>query len=295
MIGNRLNAYKKKSTYIYRLSNRSTMEILDVYNTNYKLIQSIFSSRLKVQILLSVLSGPKQLSELREVTKSTSQAIIPKIRSLERLSLLEQQDHGYVITPVGRILVTKIGDLVVTLGELMQHREFWATHDIEGIPHPFLYQIGDLIASDVKYDTTDDMFHVYTHFVTILQQAAYIHGISSVMSAPVADVISERVVAGIPVELVVNRTVAESLMQEPFAGKVQKLRPYEQFKIWVVDEPLRIGITVTDKYLSLGLNKQVSGVYDSSADMYSTDPTARDWAERLFQYYRSRSVLLKFA
>jgi predicted transcriptional regulator len=271
------------------------MDSLDIYNANYKLIQAIFSSRLKVQILLSLLNGPKQLSELREITGSTSQAIIPKIRSLERLSLLEQQDHGYIITPVGRILTTKIGDLVLTLGELMQHREFWATHDIEGIPHPFLYQIGDLIGSDVKHDTTDDMFHVYTHFVTILQQAAYIHGISSVMSAPVADVIAERVIAGIPVELVVSRSVAESLKQEPFAGKIQKLIPYGSFKIWVVDEPLRIGITVTDQYLSLGLNKQVSGVYDSSADLYSTDPKTREWAERLFHYYRSRAALLKFA
>jgi len=271
------------------------MEILDVYNANYKLIQAIFSSRLKVQILLSILTGPKQLSELREVTGSTSQAIIPKIRSLEHLSLIEQQDHGYIITPVGRILVTKIADLVLTLGELMQHREFWASHDIEGVPQPFLYQVGELIGSDVKYDTTDDMFHVYTHFVTILQKATYIHGISSVMSAPIADVIAERVVAGIPVELVVNRSIADSLKQEPFVGKIQNLVPYEQFKIWVVDEPLRIGITVTDKYLSLGLNKKVSGVYDSSADMYSTDPKARDWAERLFQYYRSQATLLKFA
>ncbi|OPY35574.1 MAG: hypothetical protein A4E35_02400 [Methanoregula sp. PtaU1.Bin051] len=239
------------------------------------------------------MEGPKQLSELRDVTGSTSQAIIPKIRSLERLSLIERQDHGYFITPVGRILATKIGDLVITLGELMQHREFWANHDIEGIPRSFLYQIGDLIDSDVKYDTTDNMFHVYTHFVTILQQAGYIHGISSVMSAAIADVLSERIVAGIPVELIVNRKVAESLMQEPFLSKVRSLVPYEHFKIWITDEPLRIGITVTDKHLSLGLNKQVSGVYDSSADMYSSDPQARDWAERLFLYYRDRAVLLE--
>jgi predicted transcriptional regulator len=270
------------------------MDPLDVYNTNYKLIQIIFSSRLKIQILLAVSTGPKLLSELRDVTGSTSQAIIPKIRGLERLSLIDQFDHGYRITPIGRILATKIGDFVMTIGELMQHREFWATHDIEGIPRPFLYQIGELFVSDVKFDTTESMFHVYTHFVTILQQAGFIHGISSVMSAEVADVLSERIIAGVPVELVVSRNVAESLMQEPFASKVQQLMPFEHFKIWIVDEPLHIGITVTDKHLSLGLNKQISGVYDSSADMYSTDPKARDWAERLFQYYRGRAVLLKF-
>ena len=269
------------------------MDPLDVYNTTYKQIQSIFSSRLKIQILLSVAEGSKQLSELREITGSTSQAIIPKIRTLERLSLIEPVDHGYAITPVGRVLATKIGDYVMTMGELMQHREFWATHDIEGIPQSFIYQIGDLINSEVKFDTTDNMFHVYTHFVSILQQAEYIHGISSVMNPQIADVLSERIVAGVPVELVVSHSVREGLIQEPFKDKILALQRYAHFKVWMVDEPLSLGITVTDKHLSLGLNKKSTAVYDSSADLYSSDPRARDWAERLFRYYRDRAALLE--
>jgi len=269
------------------------MEPLEVYNANFKLIQAIYSSRLKIQILLSVAHNPKTLSELREITGSTSQAIIPKIRRLEGLSLIEPVDHGYTITPVGRILVTKIEDFVMTIGELMKHQEFWATHDIEGIPKPFLYQIGDLISSDVKFDTTDNMFHVYTHFVTLLQQAAYVHGISSVMSPQIADVLAERIIAGTPIDLVVSRNVAEGLMQEPFLTKMKQLKAYQNFSVWMVEEPLHLGITVTDKILSLGLNSRANAVYDSSADMYSSDPQARDWAERLFQYYKNRATLMK--
>jgi len=269
------------------------MEPLEVYNKNYKLIQSIYSSRLKIQIMLAIAQGPKSLSELREVTGSTSQAIIPKIRSLERLSLIEPCDHNYTITPLGRIIVTKIGDFVVTFGELMQHREFWANHNIDGIPQPFLHTIGALFNSDVEFDTTDNMFHVYSHFITILQQSEYIHAISSVMSPTVADILSERIMAGIPTELIVSRNISEALLQEPFLSKIQQLKPYRHFKIWVVDEPLNLGLTVTDKHLSLGLNKNISNVYDSAADMFSTDITAREWAEQLFQYYRNRAVLLE--
>ncbi len=267
------------------------MDPLEVYNQTYKLIQSIYSSRLKVQILLSVATGPKPLAELRDVTGSTSQAIIPKIRSLERLSLIEPWEHGYAITTTGAILAAKIQDFVMTTGELIQHREFWAGHDMEGIPRPFLDRIGDLYVSEVKFDTTDNMFHVYTHFVTILQQAEHIHGISSVMSPQVADVLSDRIVAGIPVELVVSLTVARGLMQEPFLSKIRHLKSYKNFRIWVVNEPLNLGLTVTDKHLSLGLNKKIDNVYDSSADMYSDDPQALSWAESLFEYYRNRSKL----
>jgi len=268
------------------------MESLAVYNKTYKLIQSIYSSRLKIQILLSVAEGTKTLSELRDVTGSTSQAIIPKIRGLERLSLIEPLEHGYVLTSTGKIVASKIGDFVLTMGELTQHKEFWATHDIEGIPHPFLHGIGDLFDSEVKFDTTDQMFHVYSNFVRVLKEGSYIHGISSVMSAEVADVLVERVLAGVPVDLIVNRNIVGGLSQEPFASKIQVLRSFPHFHIWVTDEPLRIGITVTDKHLSFGLNKKETSSYDSSADMYSRDPRALAWAERLFQYYRERSTLL---
>jgi predicted transcriptional regulator len=270
------------------------MDSLAVYNKTYKLIQSIYSSRLKIQILLSVAGGTKTLAELREVTGSTSQAIIPKIRGLERLALIEPLEHGYVLTPTGKIVAAKIGDFILTMGELTQHKEFWAGHDIDGIPHPFLGEIGELYDSEVKFDTTSNMFHVYSSFVKVLREGSYIHGISSVMSPEVADVLMERVVAGIPVELVVNRTIVTGLSQEPFASKIETLHPYKHFRIWVTDEPLRVGITVTDKHLSFGLNKKEPSVYDSSADMTSSNPKAIAWAERLFRYYRDRSTQLPF-
>jgi len=268
------------------------MDSLVVYNQTYKLIQSIYSSRLKIQILLSVSDGTKTLSELRDVTGSTSQALIPKIRGLERLALIEPLEHGYVLTSTGKIIASKIGDFVLTMGELSQHKEFWAAHDIEGIPHPFLHWIGDLFDSEIKYDTTNNMFHVYSNFVKVLREGSYIHGISSVMSPEVADVLVERIIAGIPVDLIVNRTIVEGLGKEPFASKIQMLQPFKQFHIWVTDEPLRVGITVTDKHLSFGLNKKETNSYDSSADMVSSNPKAIAWAERLFSYYKDRSSLL---
>ena len=268
------------------------MEPLTVYNKTYKLVQSIYSSRLKIQILLSVFEGTKTLSELRDVTGSTSQALIPKIRSLEYLALIEAKEHGYVLTPIGKIIGSKIRDFILTQGELMQHRDFWATHDLEGIPQPFLQEIGDLISSDLTFDTTDNIFHVYSNYLSILAEASSIRGISSVMSAGLADALAGRVIAGIPIELIVNRTVAESLMQEPFISKLRSLVAYKHFQIWITDEPLRLGITVTDKKLSFGLNKKETGTYDSSADLNSSDPKALEWAQHLFQYYKERSTLL---
>jgi len=104
--------------------------------------------------------------------------------------------------------------------------------------------------------------------------------------------VAERVVAGVPVELVVNEQVTSLLGKEPYIGLVQKLTGYGNFKIWVTGEELRVGITVTDKYLSVGLFKNDSNLYDSSTDLFSQVPEAIRWGEDLFRYYRDHSVLI---
>jgi len=268
------------------------MNPLDSYEQYQKNIHSIFSSRLKIQILLTLLKEHPPLSRLREVTGSTSQALIPKIRSLESQMLIESRNYEYYLTPLGKAVATEVSNFVLLMSGITRHKEFWAIHDLSGIPDEFLQRIGELQDSEVKLDTQVDIMHVYSHFLKIVREAAYIHGISSIMSPGLAETVAERVVAGVPVELVVNKQVTSLLGKEPYIGQIKQLFKFQNFKIWVTSEDLKVGITVTDKYLSVGLFKNDSNLYDSSTDLFSQVPDAIGWGEDLFRYYRDRSVLL---
>jgi predicted transcriptional regulator len=76
---------------------------------------------------------------------------------------------------------------------------------------------------------------------------------------------------------------------------MQGLSGYSNFSVWVTGEKLRVGLTVTDKYLSLGLFKKDSHTYDSSTDLFSSDLRAIEWGEDLFRYYKERSARLDIA
>jgi predicted transcriptional regulator len=76
---------------------------------------------------------------------------------------------------------------------------------------------------------------------------------------------------------------------------MQGLAGYPNFSVWVTTEKLRVGLTVTDKYLSLGLFKKDTNLYDSSSDLFSSDPRAVEWGENLFRYYEGRSTRLDIA
>lgn len=271
------------------------MKVLDVYDTMMEEIQSIYRSRLQLQILLSLVEGNKTLADLREITGSTSQAIIPKIRILEASRYIGAVDYEYYLTPSGRIIATKIQDYVMATAVIHRNRDFFADHYLQGIPPHLLMSIGDLYDSAIISDTNVDIFNVFFNFVKMVNEGNRICILSPIGSPAHTDAIAKRVAEGIPVELVIGKDLAQHFYDPPYFEMVKKLTDrWKGFVIYVVDAPIRIGLTVTDSCLSLGLYKTDGITYDTTTDLFSKDPVAVAWAQRLFDYYKNQAKPLRF-
>lgn len=269
------------------------MNNLEVFERYNKAIQSIYGSRLMIQILLSADPKGTPLSTLREITGSTSQALIPKIRKLESLALVEPRGPGYGPTTLGSLIAQKIGDFSLTMGTLTAHLKFWEDHDLSTLPWPLLERIGDLLNAEIIYDTGTDILHVYYHYLQLISEANEIIGISAAMSPGLADALGGRIVQGIPVDLMVNSSVLSMLEKEPYRSQISALAAYDNFRVWITERPIGFGMTVTDSCISLGFYKRDAEIYDSSTDLFSRDPAAISWGRALFEQLRTESVLLQ--
>ena len=265
------------------------MDALCIYKKVQNEVQTIYRSRLQTQIFLSLNEGKQSLSQVRGITGSTSQAIIPLIRKFENDQLIEIKNHNYYLTSPGKVVTSNIADSIMTIGVVDRHKYFWSNHYLEGIPTYLLNEIRCLYNSKLISDTNTEIFNVYNNYLRILNEADHVFGVSSIMSTGHADVLSERVCEGIPVELIVTSNVAEQLRREPYVEKINALDGHTNFKLMVADENMRVGVTVTDKCLSLGLYKKDGVTYDTTTDLFSFDQMAVKWGERLFNYYRSRA------
>jgi len=268
------------------------MKPIDVYSRSKQEVQSIYRSRLQIQILLSLGEGAKTLSQLREITGSTSQAVLPKIRKLELNQFIETKNYEYTLTPLGQIVRLKIEDFVMSTAVIHEHREFWAGHYLDGIPQELLEGIGDLYDTKVIADTNVDIFNVYGNFVRMLAEADRIWILSPVTSLGHTDAVLKRVVEGAEVEMVITSDLAQQLATPPYRDKTREFSGYERGKIWVYQSPLKVGLTVTNKALSLGLYKRDTITYDTTTDLLSHDPKAIAWGDKLFAYFRDKSVRL---
>lgn len=137
---------------------RTMTGTLEIYDEFHDDLQTVFRSRLLTQVLLALGSGARSLSVLRDVTGSSSQALIPKLRQLEGLQYVEQVRGDYTLTPIGRLIEPEIERLVAVMGVLGRHREFWADHDIESIPRRFLDELPDLYNAMVIRDVEEDIY-----------------------------------------------------------------------------------------------------------------------------------------
>jgi predicted transcriptional regulator len=74
---------------------------------------------------------------------------------------------------------------------------------------------------------------------------------------------------------------------------MKQLLNYPNFKILVSKAPFRVGLTVTDKRISLGLFKKDGKMYDVGSDLVSIEPNAIAWGEKLFSFFKEQSVQLE--
>jgi len=264
-----------------------------VYGTIEDEIKSIYRSRLQTQILLSLLEENKTLLQLREITGSTSQAVIPKIRILESGQLVEEDGHNYRLTPMGKILTSKMQDYILAFGVFSKFKDFWARHHLKGIPEPLMKDIGDLIDSEIIRETIEDVNKVLFTYVRCLQGSKQAFVVSSMTSIELIDAVIERLSNGIPMEVVITRDLFVKLDKEPYIEKYFEMMRFSNFKLFVTEEYVRVGTTVTENFLSFGLYKKDGELFDLTEQLFCFDKKGLEWGKKFFQYYKDRSVLIE--
>jgi predicted transcriptional regulator len=248
-------------------------------------IQALFRSRLQIQILLALVDGNKTLAQLREITGSSSQALIPRIRKLESGNFIAISDYEYHLTPVGRLLSKKMQDIIRFKSITTKHKNFWHQHSSEEIPEKFLDTIGDLYNSEIIADTDINIFNVYFNFLKIIQEARHLYILTPIASPAHICAVMKRIGEGVYGEILVGEDLFRQISVSSDFDKIQELAKKTKSKIFILEKPPKLGLTVTDKHLSLGLYKK-DGVFDTTTDLFSIDEKAVHWGQMLYTHYR---------
>jgi predicted transcriptional regulator len=254
-------------------------------------LKAFTRSAVRMKTLLCLIEEDMDSGDLEKKIGTRASTILHTIKDLTEKELVIKSKRGYALTNVGRIQAMLLDDLVEAIVALDQHKEFWLTHDLSGIPPELQKKIGVLINSDLVTQEPADILKSHEYFLQKLVHAKEIYGVSPIIAPGHAEVVREAIKNGARVELLLTDNILKIAAKEN-PDLLGNLLKYDNFSLYHLDEDIRVAFTVTDTLLSLGMYR-LDGAYDLGRDLFCTEEEALAWGMKLFEYYRSRAELIK--
>lgn len=262
-----------------------------IYEGTGDLLKFITSSGVRIKMMIGLMEGCKTSGQLRDEIGVSSSTVIHAARDLEKEGLLVEKEDGYHLTSVGSVISSKIYELIRTMATLEKHRDFWLSHDVEGIPEKFLDRIGEIEDYEILTSSVKDIFKTLTVYVEFTKKAKRFYGVSPIFVDAFVSLVKKLIKNEAEVELVLTREVVKELVKKDKKG-FKEILSNNKISIWQINEDVRVAFTVTDSIFSLGLFG-LDGIYDPSHDLVSRDKGAINWGRELFEYYKSRAKKLE--
>lgn len=255
---------------------------------NSPLLELIFLSEKRKDLLLFLKDGPKTISEIKENLNVGLVAILPQLKKLRENSLISKTGDIYSLAPLGIAIVGRMKPMIDVLNVFGSKYEYWANHAVESIPDPLRERIGEL--TNCTFSKPPDrtcLFEPHREFVENLMKSKKISGIASVFHPLYPSLFLTFAKNGANVSLLVTSPIYERIKEE-YGTELCEFIKFENANFYVCSKKIELAYAVTERFLSLTLPFS-DGTYDHKEDVLCFEPQAIQWGEDLFAYYRKIS------
>ncbi len=252
------------------------------------LIELIFLSEKRKDILLFLTEGPKTTEEIKIHLNAGLVAILPQLKKLKENFLVLKEDDTYSLSPLGESVAGRMQKMVDILNVLGYHYEYWTSHSVECIPAFLRKRIGEL--SKCKFSEPPDrtrLFEPHREFVENLTKSRRINGTASIFHPLYPSLFLNFAKMGMDISLIVTPPVYERTKGE-YEAELREFLKFKNANFYVCSKKMELSHVVTDRFLSLTLPFS-DGTFDHKEDVLCFDSVALQWGEELFAYYRNLS------
>lgn len=250
-------------------------------------IKAFTRSGIRAKIMLCLTEGSKTAAEMERLLGTRATTILHAIKEMIEADLVEKTASGYTLTNIGYIQAHVLDDLVSCIAALEEHRGFWLTHDINGIPANLQKKLGQLTQAEIVEADPGAILKTVEYFLSELNKSREIYGVSPIIIPGYSETIASAVKRGAAVHLILTEAILKIVVAQ-YQDLLRDLLKQENFHLYCIGNDIRVAFTVTDSVLDFGLFRKDGG-YDLGADLICIGESAIAWGKELFDYYRSIS------
>lgn len=240
-----------------------------------------------MDILHILREGGKTGDEVESECGCGGSTVRRNLKILRDAEIVERRDGSYQIPDEKRFLVEALLETSDLFDTYEDNGYYWGSHDISQIPEEFREGLGALQGGEVVGGTTANPRAGLERYCEMVRESSWVKGVTPALVPETEGVFLEMVERGEQVDVIATEGVV-SMLRERYGERMTDAIRNGNLRISICDE-VNLGLTVTDTFMRLVLYRD-DGTYDLNTFFFSTEPEARDWAERLYADFLSRAT-----
>jgi predicted transcriptional regulator len=250
------------------------------------LIDLIFFSEKRKNILVMLANGPKDIDEIKESLNVKACAVMPQIKKLKDMDIIEQSGNIYKLSDLGEVIVEKMLPLTSLLNVFDGNKDYWSKHDRAPIPRHLIKKLDMLGQCTLEEPDLDHLFEFPNLLRESLHKSKVLKSFYSYFCPECPSIQATCAKNGAEVHLILDEKVYNRLKND-FEDEYNILLE-NKVSLYIYSGDVRpSSFMVADDFMLLKLFGK-EGEFDHRKIMSFT-PGALEWGDELAQYYIEHS------
>jgi predicted transcriptional regulator len=255
------------------------------------LIDLLFMSQKRRDLLLLLKNGGRTIEEIVDILNVTPTGMLPQIKKLKEEFLVIQDEREYRLTPLAEILVEKMRPLLDTLEVIEEHEIFWQERDLSDLSPAFLERLNELKPYSLVKPDPDKIFETSRIFLKNIEKSKNIMSLSSIFHPALPEIFLRTEDKNIEISLIITKRIYERLKND-FEEELKSYLARKNRQLFVCADEMKIAMLTKTELFMMADFLTWKGDYDQES-IIAFEPASLKWAEELILHYKGQAQEIK--
>ncbi|WP_370575142.1 helix-turn-helix transcriptional regulator, partial [Methanomethylovorans sp.] len=247
------------------------------------LLDVIFASEKRKNILLLLQDGPKQMEFLLRSLDTTRQALLPQLKTLEEHYLVDHYDDTYELTTIGKLTAKEMNPLLESLEIFDNDIDYWGTRKLDFVPPYLLKRINELGKCSIINPPLTDIHAIRAKFLKDNKRSDSIFVITTFFFANYITLFSELIESNVDIYFIIDPGLYEKLQIENDTV-LREFVKNKRVQLFVYNKKMEFISFAFNDYCILLRILESRGANDHKM-LVCSGQSALAWGKELFEYY----------
>lgn len=255
---------------------------------NKSLIDVLFASEKRKNMLLMLREGPVEMSSLLDSLNTNRQSLLPQAKMLEENHLVSKKDDTYELTTIGYLMVGRMEPLLGTLDVFGSDVDYWGTHNLGFIPPHLLERISEIESCTIVEPKVSNIFDLNRDFLEESMRSKSFSSFVSFLHPDYIQIFYNLFNGGVDSTFIMSDKLFEKLKLDHY-DNFKKILLTRSINFFVYKKEMDlVSFSQNDHCLILRLLTK-DNEYDSK-QLVCRGPRAMKWGDDFFEYYKQQSI-----